>query len=218
MSREAATQIQNSVALLRRMAQLRVAEERCELCSATIVPIHRHLMEIAKRKIICACDPCAMRFQDVIGGRFKLIPRDARILPDFQMTASQWDSFALPINLTFFYRDTQAGRVIAMYPSPAGVTESLLPAKNWEALEAENPVLAGMEPDVEALLVNRIGVARDYFITPIDVCYELAGLIRMNWRGLHGGEEVWREIGNFFARLHERAVSFNAKTAEVCDA
>jgi hypothetical protein len=194
-----------AIALLRRMAQPRQAEERCDFCNASLAPVHRHLLEIQNRKIICACDPCAMRFQDVAGGRFKLIPRDARALPDFQMTESQWEGFALPINLTFFYRDSAASRVVAMYPSPAGATESLLPAGNWDALEAANPSLLKMEPDVEALLVNRINGAREYFITPIDVCYELAGLIRMHWRGLSGGEKVWEEIGNFFAGLREKS-------------
>lgn len=130
------------------------------------------------------------------------------------MTDAQWDSFALPINLIFFYRDSAAGKMMAMYPSPAGVTESLLPSDNWKALETENPALAGMESDVEALLVNRIGAAREYFITPIDVCYELVGLIRMHWRGLSGGEKVWAEIEAFFIALRDRASAPNAKPTE----
>jgi NADPH-dependent curcumin reductase CurA len=36
-----------------------------------------------------------------------------------------------------------------------GATESLLGLDAWQALEAANPVLAQMEPDLEALLVNR---------------------------------------------------------------
>ena len=43
----------------------------------------------------------------------------------------------------------------AYYPSPMGPTESLLELDAWAALEAANPVLATLEPDVEALLVNR---------------------------------------------------------------
>ncbi len=146
-----------------------------------------------------------MRFQAVLGGRFKLIPREARSLPDFRMTEQQWEDFALPINLAFFHRDTVAGKVIAMYPSPAGATESLLPSKNWQQLEADNPALAEMEADVEALLVNRVSGKREYFITPVDVCYELVGLIRKHWRGLSGGETAWQEIGKFFAALREKA-------------
>ena len=32
-------------------------------------------------------------------------------------------------------------------------------------------------------------------IVPIDQCYRLSGLIRLHWRGLSGGSEVWEEVG-----------------------
>ena len=92
-----------------------------------------------------------------------------------------------------------------MYPSPAGAMESLLPLESWKELVEANQVLEGIEPDVQALLVNRVGTAREYFIVPIDTCYELIGLIRTHWRGLSGGETVWREIREFFARLAEQS-------------
>ena len=68
-----------------------------------------------------------------------------------------------------------------------------------------NPVLSELEPDVEALLVNRVGAARgsapaEYYMVPIDDCYKLVGLIRIHWRGLSGGTEVWQEIGELFRR------------------
>ena len=53
-----------------------------------------------------------------------------------------------------------------------------------------DPILAALEPDVEALLVYRIGAAADYFVAPIDHCYRLVGLIRMRWTGF-SGEEGW---------------------------
>ena len=67
-----------------------------------------------------------------------------------------------------------------------------------------------MQPDIEALLVNRVGHAHEvsraeYFIAPIDECYRLVGLIRTNWKGLSGGSEVWGEIGRFFTDLRFRA-------------
>ena len=78
-------------------------------------------------------------------------------------------------------------RVVALYPSPAGATESLVTPEAWEALVAENPVLRDFEPDVEALLVNRVGEARECYRVGIDECYKLVGLIRTHWRGLSGG-------------------------------
>ena len=88
--------------------------------------------------------------------------------------------------------------------------ESLLPLETWKGIVQANPILRVMQPDVEALLVNRVGHAREasaaeYYIAPIDACYQLVGLIRVHWHGLSGGEEVWREIGNFFADLRAKA-------------
>jgi hypothetical protein len=58
-----------------------------------------------------------------------------------------------------------------------------------------------------------VGTARDYFLAPIDACFELVGLIRLHWRGLSGGTEAWREIEAFFARLRERSVHEEAPHA-----
>lgn len=204
------------IATLRRLAQPPVAAERCEWCSVGLAPAHRHLLEVANRRIICACDGCALRFEGVIGGRFKLIPREARALPGFLLADAQWESFALPINLAFFFQNSAAGKVTALYPSPAGATESLLTLKSWNVLLAANPALSEMEPDVEALLVNRVGSAREYFIAPMDRCYELVGLIRKYWRGFSGGEPVWGEMEKFFGRVRESAGVPGA--GEVCHA
>ena len=126
-------------------------------------------------------------------------------LRDFQISDADWENFALPINLAFFFYSTPNERTIALYPSPAGATESLLPLPAWESLVRQNPILNSMQKDVEALLVNRVDGKRDYFLAPIDKCFELVGTIRTHWRGLSGGEEVWREIEKFFARLNANA-------------
>lgn len=186
--------------VLRALAQGGGNVERCEFCSSALARQHRHLLELATRKIICACDPCALRFENVVG-RWKLIPRDTRVLADFRLEDAQWDALALPINLAFLLRRTPQNKVAALYPSPAGATESLLTLESWETLVRDNPVLGQMQPDVEALLVNRMGDAREYYLAPIDACYELAGLIRLHWRGLSGGEKVRQEMQQFFARL-----------------
>ncbi|HEX4666305.1 MAG TPA: DUF5947 family protein [Chthoniobacterales bacterium] len=177
--------------------------EQCELCSIRLAPTHRHLLEMATRRIVCACDPCALRFENVLEGKFKLIPRDARPLPDFQMSDAHWEALSLPISLAFFFYDTPNEKMAAYYPSPAGATESLLSLTAWEALLEANPILREMRPDVETLLVNRVKETREYFVAPIDLCFELVGLIRIHWRGFSGGEEVWREIDRFFSRLKE---------------
>ncbi len=116
----------------------------------------------------------------------------------------------IPISMAFFFRSTPDARVVAFYPSPAGATESLLPLETWKDIEDANPILKGIESDVEALLVNRVGHARgfsapEYYVLPIDECYKLVGLIRAKWHGLSGGTEVWQEIAHFFDALKQRA-------------
>jgi hypothetical protein len=206
----------NPFAVLQAAARPRRPVEACEFCNVVLDSEHRHLLELATRKIICACPPCALRFENVIG-RWKLIPRDSRSLANFQMTDAQWEMLSLPIRLAFLFKSSAAHRAIAMYPSPAGATESLLPLSIWETLRAENPGLEKMESDVEALLVNRLSSSSRYYIAPLDVCFELVGLIRVHWRGLSGGDKVWQELETFFGRLNQQAVESGMPLVEACD-
>ena len=111
----------------------------------------------------------------------------------------------IPINMAFIFHHTPTGKIVALYPSPAGATESLLALDSWDEIVSDNAILKEMEPDVESLLVNRVGGRREYYIAPIDECYKLVGLIRAHWRGLSGGAEAWKEIERFFLKLKERA-------------
>jgi hypothetical protein len=182
-------------------------QEHCELCSEPIPPDHRHLLEVSTREMICVCRPCSILFdrEAASEGKYRLIPDRHLFLEDFEMNDVQWESLRVPVDMAFFFYSTPAERVVAFYPSPMGPTESLLTLSAWEELERCNPVLGGMERDVEALLVNRVRGAREHFLVPIDECYSLVGLIRMHWRGLSGGREVWEEIGRFFEELRERS-------------
>ncbi|MEO7909027.1 MAG: DUF5947 family protein [Roseiflexaceae bacterium] len=193
-----------SFAMLRQFVRERAPVERCELCSADLAQQHQHLIDPANRQLVCCCDACAILFSDE-GKRYRRVPRRTRMLSDFQMTDTQWDSLLIPIGMAFFYQSTPVRKVIALYPSPAGATESLLDLEAWADLVHDNPILAQFEPDVEALLVNRVGNTRDYYRVPIDKCYELVGTIRTHWRGLSGGTEAWVAIGQFFDNLKARS-------------
>jgi hypothetical protein len=183
------------------------AQEHCELCSEPIPPEHRHLLEVSTREMLCVCRPCSILFdrEAASEGRYRLIPDRHLFLEDFEMSEVQWESLRIPVDMAFFFYSTPAERVVAFYPSPMGPTESLLKLGAWDELERYNPVLKGMERDVEALLVNRVRGAREHFLVPMAECYSLVGLIRMRWRGLSGGREVWDEIGRFFEELRERS-------------
>ncbi len=203
--------LNRSFATLRRFARRPEPVERCEICGKSLATGHAHLIEPRSRRIACACDACAIVSSVQADAKYRRIPKRVIYLPDFRLSDAQWDSLLIPINIAFFYHSTSQSRMIALYPSPAGATESLLDLSGWSDIVAKNPIVATMEGDVEALLVNRLrsgqSVAREceHFIAPIDECFKLVGLIRSGWRGLSGGADVWQEIGRFFQCLRDRS-------------
>jgi hypothetical protein len=205
MPLEAPEPLDRAFATLRQFARPRRPVERCELCGLELAREHPHLIEVASRQIVCACDACATLFDGMTGTRYRRVSRSAKLLGNFQMTDAEWDGLLIPINMAFFFRSSLERRVVALYPSPAGAVESLLTLEAWNAMVERNAALEHLRPDVEALLVNRVGPTREHYIAPMDECYRLVGLIRANWKGLSGGTEVWTEIGRFFAGLKQRA-------------
>lgn len=197
---------------LRRLAQrprepAPEAEEHCELCGESIPAEHRHLMDLDSGELMCACRPCSILFDrgEAGGTHYRLVPDRRHRVVDFRLDDLAWEELRIPVDMAFFFQSTKAERVVALYPGPMGATESLLELPAWQAIEDANPVLEELEPDVQALLVNRARGARDYWLVPIDECYALTGLIRTRWKGLTGGREVWEEIGRFFSELDRRS-------------
>ncbi len=138
-------------------------------------------------------------------GRFKGVPKRYAAIPAPLFSEAQWEALGIPIGLAFFFENGQSGHVAAFYPGPAGSTESQLPLDAWTELREREPLIAQMEHDVEAVLVYRPrgGPAQSYLV-PIDACYELAGIVRSKWTGIHGGDELHQAIEQFFARIAER--------------
>src|SRR5438874_666498 len=102
-----------------RKREMRPPAEQCELCSVEIAAVHRHLLDLSRRTLICVCHPCSILFGDP-----------------------------------------------------------------------------------------------GHYIVPIDACYELIGLIRLKWKGLSGGEEVWKAIAEFFAGLRKRATPVGKSSSD----
>lgn len=193
--------------VLRRFVRQRAVVERCEMCSAELAPEHEHLVETSARQMVCACQACAILFSGKANAKYRRISKRLLYLDDFELTDAQWESLLIPINLAFFFHSSAAGRVIALYPSPAGATESLLDLESWNEIVESNPALRSMEPDTEALLVNRIRSESQSYLLPIDECYKLVGLIRTHWHGLSGGTQMWEAIGKFFDELKAKSAS-----------
>jgi Family of unknown function (DUF5947) len=180
----------------------------CELCAAPLEPRHGHVVDTAERRLLCSCYACTLLFAapGAARGRFKMVPRRYAVVPAPLFSDAQWEALGIPIGLAFFFENSATKRVVAFYPGPGGATESQLPLEAWQELRAREPLIDSMQSDVEAALVYRSNdaPARSY-IVPIDVCYELVGLVRTKWQGISGGEVVHQEIETFFAHLAQCA-------------
>jgi hypothetical protein len=188
--------------------------ERCEMCAEVIPEEHSHVVNLQNRNLMCACRACYLLFTQAgaAQGRYRAVPDRYLYDPAFGLTDEQWDDLQIPVKMAFFFQNSNLDRFVAFYPSPAGSTESLLPLEFWATVMQANPAFTELEPDVEALLLNREPEATECFLVPIDACYELVGRVRLHWRGFSGGEEVWREIYAIFAGLRERSRRVGAGT------
>jgi hypothetical protein len=195
----------SSLNILRRFARPRPAREQCDLCGQALAVEHDHLVEISTRRVHCACGPCAILFSGQRVVKYRRIPRRIQFLADFHLPDDLWARLDLPIDLAFFVRDTANDTVIVRYPSPAGTTETLANPNAWKELVDKNPSIRDLEPDVEALLVNRIEGRCECFRVGIDEGYKLVGLLRQRWQGFSGGHEVWDEIDRYFEDLKRRS-------------
>lgn len=180
---------------------------RCELCAGDLGEAHAHVVDRSDRRLLCACGACVLVLAGGAHSRFRAVPPGVR-LTDPPLTERDLDALGVPVGLAFFFRSSALERWIAVFPSPAGPTEA-------ELREDVRRAAGEIADDVEALLVHRRrGASTSHaahepptrtFIVPIDVAYELAGIVRRHWRGVDGGDDARRLVDAFFERLAERA-------------
>ena len=184
------------------------APERCELCGEGLGGEHPHMVDLEHRSIACACRACALLFTRP-GGRYRTVPDRVRHDPAAPLTDAEWAELQIPVGIAFFFFNSALGHVVASYPSAAGVTECELDLAAWDRLAAGHPLLGALAPDVEAILVvggaPREATPIETFLVPIDVCYSLAGALRLEWHGFDGGSEVKRILADLLASLRKRA-------------
>ena len=190
-------------------AQERAAEEKCELCAAVIPAEHCHVADLDHATLLCACRACYLLFthSQAGRGRYRAVPDRYLEDPARPMSPVEWEELEIPVGLAFFLRSSARDEVTGFYPSPAGATECQLDLAAWDRLAADHPLLSAIEPDVEAALICRTEGNVEHFLVPIDACYELAGRMRLHWRGFDGGEEARESIAGFLSQVRSRARS-----------
>ncbi|MFB9964208.1 DUF5947 family protein [Sinosporangium siamense] len=173
------------------------------MCAEPIGDDHRHVVNLESRTLMCTCPACCLLFthEGAGRGRYRAVPYRYLYAPSLGLSPADWDELQIPVRMVFFFHNSVLGHATAFYPSPGGATESELPIPAWERLRAERAAVAGVEPDVEALLFDETAC----YLVPIDACYELVGLVRLHWRGFDGGQEAREAIGDFFAGLRARS-------------
>jgi len=192
------------------------------MCGERVPERHGHLVDTEQRSISCACTACALLFTRP-GGRYRTVPDRVRHDLDAPLTDAEWAELGIPVGIAFFFVNSALGHVVASYPSPAGVTECELDLAGWDRLAAAHRLLRAPSPDVEAILIVAgsprlaggapVGASADddadggveAFLIPIDICYSLAGGLRVHWRGFDGGAEAQRLLTDFLADIRERA-------------
>ncbi|MET8749629.1 DUF5947 family protein [Streptomyces sp. NPDC004667] len=182
--------------------------ESCELCGTAVAGDgHRHLVETEKRSLVCACTGCALLFDrpGIVTGRFRAVPVRYLADPAHRLDDGAWERLQIPVGVAFFFRNAALDRLVALYPSPAGATESELDPQTWQDVLGSGRLSALLEPDVEALLLRRTEGRTSCHLVPIDICYELVGRMRLLWQGFDGGAEARTALDAFFAEVERRA-------------
>ncbi|MFJ8790696.1 DUF5947 family protein [Streptomyces sp. NPDC102462] len=182
--------------------------ERCGLCAAPVADTdHRHLADTEQRSLVCACPPCFLLMErpGAGAGRFRPVPARYLTDPGHRLDVRAWDTLRIPVSVAFVFHNTALGRLVALYPSPAGATESEGEPRAWTTVLGESALAGLLEPDVEALLLRRTADDCACYLVPIDICYELVGRMRRLWQGFDGGAEARAALDAFFARVETLA-------------
>ena len=154
----------------------------------------------------CACARAAWRFA-------RATPSCAR-----RGTRVVWlDDFELSDELWARSRSRSASPSSCATAPPAASSRSIRarpgrPSRSstsdaWEELGPPTRCSIDLEPDAEALIVNRMAEPPQHAIAPIDECYRLVGLIKASWEGISGGAGPEEAIAAFFDELRARSAS-----------
>jgi hypothetical protein len=179
------------------------------MCAEPISARHQHVVDLDTRGLVCTCRGCYLLFAtEGARQRHRAVPERYLSFPEFRLGPGQWEDLEIPVGLAFFFHNSVQDRTIAFYPGPAGATESELPLAAWQSVVADNPQIAMVAADTEALMIRAPGPGRpvaEALLVPIDACYELVGQLRQLWRGFDGGQNAHEGIESWFAGVRDRS-------------
>lgn len=163
----------------------------CALCDADLACSHRHLFGKASRKMICACDGCALPYHTIVAGHFKLVPQAVRVLPEVYLSPRLQEQ--LGQGVTLFVWDSYENRPGLLRARFTGVS-LMFPRDDVTSELGQLPALHALEPDVEALLMHHGRGVNECCAVPLDMAYQLVWSIagRQSASGL--SEAVWRTV------------------------
>ena len=122
---------------------------------------HKHLIHLDERRIVCVCATCwALRSGDA---EFRPVGNRRVWLEDFALTDEQWAAFGSPIGLAFLMISSVSGERDRALPEPGGGDRVRARPGGVGDVCAANPELE-LEPDSEALVVNRLGETPQHMI------------------------------------------------------
>jgi hypothetical protein len=188
---------------LRRFAAVPPSPESCASCRGPLAYDHTHWVRPDTRQLQCVCVVCDGAERVALPSPWKRVPRRAVLVRDVRVTEADWVRMNIPMDLAFFVEESTRGATLLFFPSPAGATESPLDQDAWARIRDQSPSLSALKPDIEALLVHRLGAVPEYYRVSIDRCYRLVGVVRAGWQGFSGGPAVWRDIRAFMSELRD---------------
>ena len=183
-------------------------EERCEMCGVAIA-------ERARPRRGHPGPPAALRLPPLLPavqrrrGRWRPLPwrgrRPSASSTTWSSTEADWAALQIPVELAFFLSQGDPPTYAAFYPGPSGATESTLDLARVAATSSPpTPPWRPSSPTSRRYCCATTTPASRCYVTPVDVCYELVGIVRAHWVGLAGGAEVWARIDAFFDGLARR--------------
>jgi hypothetical protein len=183
-------------------------DERCELCRVAVPEEHRHVLDVARNELQCACRACAILFVGgAAGERMKLVPDRVLVDPDPAITAGDWVGLGVPVGLAFVVRRSATAQHVVLFPGPAGIVEGDTRPELGAALRAATPLARELVADTECLFIyTPRGESKvDCFLVPIDRAYAFAGKLRRSWRGIDGGDDAKRDVTTFLDDIRRHA-------------